>query len=1045
MDQARRRSEERMSHLIDYWPSLEAINQCVRTEAETADDAVLLAVHEPMLLKVREVGTGAEQPRTERELLDAFLAPADDGSAVVVAITGDSGVGKSHMIRWLHAQLQRHSERDRLVIVLIPKTASLRQVVELMLAPLEGPEYERLRHELARATDTLSPDAASQMLAAALTVELKSLHTQLIGELRAGDTSDRSKRERADHARGLQTILYQIETFEHWLQPVLLRIVGQALRGGSEASSGDARRFVPQDLELPEDFDVTTVSTEAQLYIQKLMGNDGAGTAVAARVLQDVLDAALRNVFRFSEALGQRTLEEIVNDIRARLLKEGSGGKELVLLIEDFAALAGIQETLLSLMISESDYGGQRIRAPLRTALAVTDGFLPSRQTILTRAKREWVIPNMGSSEEEVIRRLTRMAGRYLNAARWGMSALRDQYKNTQGQDLYAWVKSYGEALNPDEQEWLQAFGETDCGHALFPLSPTAVSALARREMTVDSKLLFNPRKFINAVLRDVLLKRDAQVSGQFPPPHFKGATLRTDADLELRSQGRETGVRDRLIATLAFWAGDPRNLSDPPAVSRGVFAAFGLPWPFQTSPTGVTQKQSPRSVPERGSSTDVSVTMPSEPPPTAEFPPTAPPPNLGTTGLEQDLEAWATGALTQARANRLRNVLATALSQRMDWNSLRMAAGVIKKEFFWLPYAQVGNPTGTPKLVVAAEVRPVPATVRRALSALDRWESNGSSWDYPRAEDDYAYAQALLDQLEQQARAYFLQKAEREAAVVGRTLYRQALMLRLAKRGDAVKPRVSEMLAPAARIQVTDALRGMPQVGQVIELHERAIQSREALRKLYLEKVTCFQGDGSIPHAIDSGRVARAWKSAEEAGDASQVRFDDISLSTAVGELSANRLLSVVTRHSNVIRALRPAVEELAGDAFDVTVPAAVKAVLSSARKAGVLASQNTNMAEIERLLAWMETPEAKEILRDLKGFTEPSADDTPQAQLAAWAKVDVVLLGRAHQALESVATLIRATQRNATAQLKAEGGADVAEKMGQLIASLRSLGETP
>ena len=141
-----------MSKLIDYWPSIKEVNQCIRTEAEAADDAVLLAVHEPTPLFVREAGTGAQETKTESDLLDEFLRSADDGSAVVVAITGDSGVGKSHMIRWLNAQLQRHADRDRFVIVLIPKTASLRKVVELMLEPLAGAEYDLLRNELGRVT-----------------------------------------------------------------------------------------------------------------------------------------------------------------------------------------------------------------------------------------------------------------------------------------------------------------------------------------------------------------------------------------------------------------------------------------------------------------------------------------------------------------------------------------------------------------------------------------------------------------------------------------------------------------------------------------------------------------------------------------------------------------------------------------------------------------------------------------------------------------------------------------------------------------------------
>ena len=91
------------------------------------------------------------------------------------------------------------------------------------------------------------------------------------------------------------------------------------------------------------------------------------------------------------------------------------------------------------------------------------------------------------------------------------------------------------------------------------------------------------------------------------------------------------------------------------------------------------------------------------------------------------------------------------------------------------------------------------------------------------------------------------------------------------------------------------------------------------------------------------------------------------------------------------------------------------------------------------------MELAETREFLRGLRDFTEPASDDSQHAQLAAWAKVDVALLGRAHQALEGIANLLKATQRNATAQLRTEGGADVADKMDRLIASLRSLGDQP
>lgn len=106
---------------------------------------------------------------------------------------------------------------------------------------------------------------------------------------------------------------------------------------------------------------------------------------------------ALRTIFRFTEALQQRTIQEVVDDIRKQLLADG---KELVLLIEDLAALSGIQQPLLDIMIAESDEKGVRVRAPIRTAVAVTDGFLAGRQTVLTRAREQWVVPSEGIDED---------------------------------------------------------------------------------------------------------------------------------------------------------------------------------------------------------------------------------------------------------------------------------------------------------------------------------------------------------------------------------------------------------------------------------------------------------------------------------------------------------------------------------------------------------------------------------------------------------------------------------------------------------------------
>lgn len=49
-----------MSELIDYWPPRDQAIECLRTEAETIDEALLLAVHEPVPLLRRPANRDRE-------------------------------------------------------------------------------------------------------------------------------------------------------------------------------------------------------------------------------------------------------------------------------------------------------------------------------------------------------------------------------------------------------------------------------------------------------------------------------------------------------------------------------------------------------------------------------------------------------------------------------------------------------------------------------------------------------------------------------------------------------------------------------------------------------------------------------------------------------------------------------------------------------------------------------------------------------------------------------------------------------------------------
>jgi hypothetical protein len=92
--------------LLRYWPHDEDVVACIKTDAEASSEAVSLAVHQPMRFERRIIGgSGSPEPCDEHQLLRAFLATDLPEERVILPIVGSSGVGKSHVVRWLVFQL----------------------------------------------------------------------------------------------------------------------------------------------------------------------------------------------------------------------------------------------------------------------------------------------------------------------------------------------------------------------------------------------------------------------------------------------------------------------------------------------------------------------------------------------------------------------------------------------------------------------------------------------------------------------------------------------------------------------------------------------------------------------------------------------------------------------------------------------------------------------------------------------------------------------------------------------------------------------------
>ncbi len=573
--------------LEPFWPDQENVNKCIRAKAESDDSLVLLAVHQEMQLLRKPLSAGARKEggelKPEKELLKAYLEPTEDGF-MLLPITGDSGMGKSHMVRWLEAQIKMKEGWDEIYhIVRIPKGVSMREILMRIIRGIPGEKFDKLHTDLLGAVENQSEEQVKQSLRANLLTALHEKNSQLKEERdnTFGGQAPHSlqRRIRLTGEGMLRSYLVDPE-----VSPVFMGedgCIAQLARGHMHGSKEQTPKtqFDIDDLKLPDPQVIFNASLKAQ-NAYDILENENLWES-ATKLLNELIDRALMPL----SAIGSKSMVEVFVDIRKALFDDG---KELLLLIEDFAALAGIQETLLDISIRESErLDEQQEMCVMRTAVAMTTDYLTNRDTIRTRAHYEWVVQDNSeqlsgsekSKTEITIEKVIDMCGRYINASRFGISGLRDLANSAKDLSDGKWIVPFEneENLTIEDRRLIDSFGKTKSGFEIFPLNYSLIERLVNVHLINQSKseLVFNPRDVIKYILRDVLLEqREAFFQGVFPSVSFPKAKLDFSVKEKMPVLSSDN-KKQQLEKLVWYWGSSNDNKSKLPVE---FFDYLGLP-----------------------------------------------------------------------------------------------------------------------------------------------------------------------------------------------------------------------------------------------------------------------------------------------------------------------------------------------------------------------------------------------------------------------------------------------------------------------------------
>lgn len=841
--------------LLNYWPSLDEINRCIKAEAENSSDEVLLAVHQQFPLSYSRVGPdgkvmpGSKTPATENELISYFVADAPSGSHVL-PITGASGVGKSHLIRILDARLRRLPDAHRYLIIRIPKSASLRRVVELILEaePLQDPKYDGVKGEFTKALADVPLHEAVIRFQAELAIALNEYALNLRQSL-AHDMSNTSLKERFAHALDLPKLMADAETIRHFTKGVFPRIIQRSVRGVA-AEVGEMKEIDPTDSQFKEDdldlsdIDLGQANKQVERYCKlNLNAQEGRGKSIAVSVLNEVVDKATRQLYQLNQSMGGMTLAEVILEIRRLLLVDN---RELVILVEDFAALVGIQDTLAKVLIQEGETSKGKEFATIRSAIAVTDGYLAGRDTLATRAGREWVVESQLESEAETLRRTKALVASYLNAARHGETTLKKYYQQanlTDESDNLLWSPGVYSDGSDEDNNKLNAFGYIE-DVPLFPFTEAAIESLARTTLTSGNALVFNPRYVIKNIIREILISgREAFINGQFPPLGIKAKRASADVAQWLASLHVSEGQKKRYERLVTIWGNDPQIRSEIGRIPKEVFDIFGLPQPdFDYIPP------IPEPIEPAGSQTEIAIpTITSDQ-------------EKKINAYQTALEDWVQNGtkLDQEIARDIRNALATLINQRIDWNAERcLKLRVISANQFSIPYAGGEGGVLNNAIKIATNNEDADGRLRSELLALLRYSKvYKSSTDYEGVDEDLARIANLVERLMPDAieivRA--LVKKHNQSAMF--TLAANSRLLGINERGRTPAALSSFLFGDFEALE--RVLETAPEsFKDWSSLQNKAAEIRSQLQQFLLDTNGCFQGTtGKTSYGIDMVRL---------------------------------------------------------------------------------------------------------------------------------------------------------------------------------------------
>ena len=509
----------------------ERLSSVIRPDSITISQGDFLVTHVELkklvLLNKFEFVPTSKKYTSEEEIYEKFIVNPTNRHQFIV-VYGQSGTGKSHLIRWFEARYKADLPDNEVVLFIRRSDNTLKGTIRQLL---EKPEVQDITNKdiikrLANASVAVPEDKLKDMIYHHFIIEIDNDNDEHEIQL------NNIKRKRLVAFLNNETIHDYMMRSGGPIERIYSKV--------AENSSVDLdtiAQFKPEDFmvsaDLYEDMQQAGADQKACKTARALMVNDAMEEA---KKFSDYLNQFVEIVIQRCAGIEPGDFEQVFMDIRKELYRLG---KNLTLFIEDVTSFTGVDNALLNALMEEHN---ERDICRLSSVVGGTNAYINDcfRENHRDRVTQYVYIPDDVFDESGIYE----FVGRYVNAMSLPFEV------------ISAWVEAKAlpaeypvhEVIEGEKWEYIEIpYGKKLC---LYPFTKHCIKYLYKNELTRGHQ---TPRYIIRDIIEPVVSDLFYNVAN-FPSQKYSLVNINPDLNFMIHNQVKDEEQADRVFRFMSIW-----------------------------------------------------------------------------------------------------------------------------------------------------------------------------------------------------------------------------------------------------------------------------------------------------------------------------------------------------------------------------------------------------------------------------------------------------------------------------------------------------------